>query len=276
VVDGRGDVAGGLGASWRSGRIALSNGFLAYHRSGGPGPPLVLSHGLTDNGLCWLRFAEAMADEFDIFLLDARGHGESSRMSDGATYDPSTDIAEAIDYLKIASPIVMGHSVGALATAIYASSRPDRVSKVILEDPPFSPIMDTEQAARRHNRFREQVLKFQTMSEQELSAMGRSMHPDWNDCEFPAWIAAKKQVDPDAMPHYSKPWQAEIAGITAPTLLIYGNAERGSIVTSSLAQEAASINSNIQAIHVRAAGHNVRRENFPAFLSAVREFLHVP
>ena len=138
MVARHGDLASGLGASWRSGRIALSDGFLAYHRSGGSGPPLVLSHGLTDNGLCWRRFAEAMADEFDIVLLDARGHGESSRMSEGATHDPSSDIAEAIEYLKIASPIVMGHSVGALATAIYASSYPGRVSKVILEDPAFS------------------------------------------------------------------------------------------------------------------------------------------
>lgn len=191
-------------------------------------------------------------------------------------YDPSKDIAEAIEYLKIASPIVMGHSVGALATAIYASSYPDRVSKVILEDPPFSPTMSPEQVARRRSRFREQVQKFQAMSEPELSAMGRSLHPDWEDCEFPAWIAAKKQVDPDAMPYYSKPWQAVIAGIVSPTLLISGDAERGSMVTPSLAQEAISINSNIQAVHVRAAGHNVRRENFPAFLSAVSEFLRVP
>ena len=35
------------------GAIPVTGGHLAYHRTGGDKPALVLSHGLTDNGLCW-------------------------------------------------------------------------------------------------------------------------------------------------------------------------------------------------------------------------------
>ena len=102
---------------WQPGRVNVSGGHLAYHRTGGTGPALLLSHGLTDNGLCWLRLAAALDPEFDIVMLDARGHGESSRIPAGAAHDPADDIAQAIEALGLNAPIVMGHSVGARAIA---------------------------------------------------------------------------------------------------------------------------------------------------------------
>ena len=259
--------------SWQSGTVAVSGGHLAFHRTGGSGPALVLSHGLTDNGLCWTRFAAALAPEFDVIMLDARGHGHSSRISVSEPHDPGRDIAEAIEQLGLVSPVVMGHSVGARATAMCANANPGRVSKVVLEDPPFVPLAERSATANRRNRFRQQVEKFQAMSEAEITAMGKASSPGWHDDEFPAWTAAKKQVDPEAMPDYRTPWQDAIARITAPTLLIYGERDRGGIVTRELADEARAINSNISAIQIAGAGHNIRRENFADFLAAVRGFL---
>ena len=95
----------------------------------------MLSHGLTDNGLCWARLASALGpefeSEFDIVMLDARGHGESSRLNDHLPHDPDQDIAEVIEGLGLESPVVMGRSVGARATAAYANTHPGRVSRVI-------------------------------------------------------------------------------------------------------------------------------------------------
>ena len=259
--------------SWQSGIVAISGGHLAFHRTGGSGPALVLSHGLTDNGLCWRRLAAALASEFDIIMLDARGHGHSSRMSGGSPHDPGQDIAEAIEQLGLASPIVMGHSVGARATAMYANANPGHVSKVILEDPPFLPLSEASAAEIRRSKFRRQVEKFRAMSEAEITAIGKASSPAWHEDEFPAWTAAKKQVDPEAMPDYSTSWQDSIARITAPTLLIYGDSDRGGIVTPELADEAKLINPNISTVQIAGAGHNIRRENFPDFLAAVCAFL---
>ena len=64
-----------------------------------------------------------------------------------------------------------------------------------------------------------------------------------------------------------------IAKIAVPTLLIYGEADRGGLVTPEFAAEASAINANISSAQIRGAGHNIRRENFPAFLSVVRAFL---
>jgi pimeloyl-ACP methyl ester carboxylesterase len=262
--------------AWRSGVVEVTGGRLVFHRTGGGGPPLVLSHGLTDNGLCWSRLAAALAPEFDIVMLDARGHGESSRMPKGDAHDPARDIAEAIEGLGLISPIVMGHSVGARATAAYANAHADRVSKVVLEDPPFLPLIDAAAAARRREGFGRRVGEFRAMSEAEIIAMGKASSPNWHDDDFPAWAAAKRQVDPDAMPTYREPWQDTIARITAPTLLVHGDPALGGLVTPDIAAEVVAINPNIKAVRISGAGHNTRRENFADYLAAVRGFLRAP
>lgn len=259
--------------SWRSGRVEVSGGYLGFNRTGGPGPVLVLSHGLTDNGLCWFRLAAALASDFDIVMLDARGHGASSRISVDAPHDPGADIGEAIEGLGLRNPIVMGHSVGARATADYAGAHPGRISKVILEDPPLLAPAEPSATEARRGRFRGQVAEFQAMSEAEIIAMGKAASPLWHDDDFPDWATAKKQVDPEAFPAYGAPWQDSITRIAAPTLLLHGEADHGSLVTARRAEEAKSINPRITSVQIAAAGHNVRRENFPDYLAAVRAFL---
>lgn len=260
-------------AGWQSGVVPVTGGHLAFHRTGGDGPAVVLSHGLTDNGLCWTRLATALTPGFDLIMLDARGHGGSSRISGAAPQDPGRDILETIDHLGLKSPIVMGHSVGARATAEFAGAYPGRASKVILEDPPFLPIPEPEAAAQRRLKFRQQVEALQGLSDTEITATGRATSPTWHADEFAAWTAGKRQVDPDAMPDYRTPWQDAIARITAPTLLIHGENGRGGIVTPAIAEEARRLNPLLSAVEIPGAGHNIRRENFADFLTAVRSFL---
>ena len=259
--------------TWLSGTLGITGGQLCFHRTGGRGPALVLSHGLTDNGLCWTRLATALAPDFDVIMLDARGHGDSSRMIPDQPYNPGEDIAEAVAQLGLKAPIVMGHSVGARATAMYAAAHPDRVSKVILEDPPLMPLVDPAAAVRRRVRFREQVEKFRSMTPAEITALGKATSPTWHDDDFPAWTTSKHQVDPQAMPDYRTPWQDTLAAITAPTLLIHADPALGGIVTPELADEANRLNSNIRTTQIPNAGHNTRRENFTDYLAAVRGFL---
>jgi pimeloyl-ACP methyl ester carboxylesterase len=259
--------------AWATGTVAVTGGVLAYHRTGGHGPALVLSHGLTDNGLCWSRLAAALEDRFDVIMLDARGHGDSSGLPVGAPHDPARDIAEAVEAFGLERPIVMGHSVGGRATAAYANAFPDRVSKVVLEDPAFVPLADPTAAEARRRRFGDEVARLRAMTEAEITALGRASHPNWDAAEFPAWTAAKQQVRPDALPAYATPWQTQIDRIAAPTLLVHGEAALGSLITPALAAEVRTLNDNIRTVEISSAGHNVRRENFPEFLTVVRAFL---
>ena len=59
----------------------------------------------------------------------------------------------------------------------------------------------------------------------------------------------------------------------ALVLLIYGETARGGFVTPEVAAEAVMLNPRIRAVQIEGSGHNIRRENFDAFLLAVRGFL---
>jgi N-formylmaleamate deformylase len=262
-------------SDWKKGQVAVSNGFLAYHRTKTQGTPLVLSHGLTDNGLCWRRVGVELSANFDVIMIDARGHGESSRVSGADEYDPAQDIGEVIEALDLVEPIVMGHSVGGRATAAYANSPYSRASKVILEDPAFVPLMLPEALEARQTKFRGDIEKMQALTFEEIVALGKSQNPDWDTSEFPDWAVSKQQVDATAFPDFKLAWQSLVPNIKAPTLIIYGESERGSIVTAKLAGEARKLNPLLSSVQIANAGHNIRRENFFDYLACVKKFLGV-
>ena len=260
-------------SSWTSGRVAVDGGHLAYHRTGGQGQPLVLSHGLTDNGLCWGRTAERLSVHFDVIMVDSRGHGGSSRLTEGTVHDPAVDLVQVLDGLGLEAPVMMGHSMGARATARFAAMHPDRASLVVLEDPPLVPPRDEAAKEKWRSVFREQVLGFRSMTAGQITETGRERNPGWHADEFAAWTESKLQVDTELNLHDPEPWQAYMARITAPTLLLHGESGHDGIVTEEIAAEVRAINPRIVTRSISGAGHNIRRENFDGYMNAVLEFL---
>lgn len=253
--------------------MPVQNGYLAYHRTGGDGPPILLVHGLTDNGLCWRRTASTLANEHDIVMLDSRGHGDSARLAVGTAHDPAADIAQAIDALGLHAPVVIGHSVGARAAASFAAAHPDRLSKLVMEDPPLVLPMTGDEGVARRQAFRARVTEIRSLAAADIAALGRVDHPDWHDDDFPDWVVAKQQVDPDAMPGMGDDWQSALSQIAVPTLLIHGESARGSMVSAAAAGEVIALNPRIRSVRIAGAGHNVRREQFGVFIAEVRSFL---
>ena len=68
-------------------------------------------------------------------------------------------------------------------------------------------------------------------------------------------------------------WRDTARRLRCPTLLVTAEVERGAIVTPEVAEEASRLNPNIRVVHVAGAGHNIRREQYATFQSAVGGFL---
>lgn len=105
---------------------------------------VVLLHGVSGNRRGYGVLIDHLTSrvergELQVLNADLRGHGQSSRAT-LATYDaPSyaADIAVLIDSLTDRGAILVGHSLGGLVAAALASTRPDLVRALFLEDPPF-------------------------------------------------------------------------------------------------------------------------------------------
>ena len=259
---------------------------LHYYRtenrfSARPWPTLVLLHSITDSGLCWPRVVKAQAADYDMILPDARGHGLSDKPATGyAPQDHAADVAGLIRGLALDRPILIGHSMGAGVSATVAALYPDLVSGVIMEDPPWRAEGDEpgspQQQATRVDEWRKEILERQSQTAAEIIATRKLEQPKWADEEFPDWAVAKQQVSPNVTQYITAPrksWRELVGQIRCPVLLITADVAEGALVTPEVAAEAVKLMPKGRVVHIPGAGHNIRREQFEAYMTAVRAFL---
>lgn len=267
-----------LPPNWTENRIELSGVSLRYHRTGGNKPPLVLLHGAMDNGLCWTRIAKMFEADFDIIMPDARGHGQSfSRIEDYTLEDMVDDIAQLIHELSLEKPVLMGHSMGGQMATLLAAKHPDLPRKILLEDPAYS----FNKGGGLTLFFMRLLFGFmirrnRKRSLAQIKKMGDKLNKKWHVEEKDPWVVAQKEFAENAGTSLFKrfsvdiDWHALFPKITAPALLIIP--EKGMLKIGK-AQEIIGEFRDGQIAYIEKAGHNVRRENYSAFIEAVSTFL---
>ena len=118
-------------SNWSSKYIQTNGIQLHYYQTGGDLPPLILAHGITDNSLCWTRLANYLLEDFNVIMIDARGHGHSEAPRSGySKVDHARDLAGLIEGLELDHPHLIGHSMGAANVASLASNFPHLVGKL--------------------------------------------------------------------------------------------------------------------------------------------------
>lgn len=95
---------------------------------------VTLVHGAGGSSAIWYKQIRAFSNNFNVLVLDLRGHGESKSMfSKKYTFDAIThDIVEVIDHLKITSSHFAGISLGTILIRNLAEKHPERVKSMIM------------------------------------------------------------------------------------------------------------------------------------------------
>jgi len=253
-----------------------------YYRTGGDKPPFILLHGATDNGLCWTPVAELLAEQYDVIMPDAQGHGFSDRIDQDFTFmNHANQVVGLIQELDITKPLIMGHSMGAGTAVDVAAEYPYLPKAIILEDPGWnrqeSPVSEREEArVKQREEFIRSLTETTRRTREELVAECREANPRWSEAEIGPWADSKLQFDPTLFStmQLDRPSYVQlIPKIICPTLLVISD---GGLVTPETAEHASNLwraEQPFRWVQIKGAGHNIRREQFQTFCDTLFHFL---
>jgi esterase len=105
-----------------------------HYKELGHGQPLLILHGLFGTLDNWQTLAKRFAEHYNVFLVDLRNHGRSPH-DEQHDYDTmAADVLKLVDELQIATPAIIGHSMGGKVAMNYALKYPTRLTKLIVVD----------------------------------------------------------------------------------------------------------------------------------------------
>jgi pimeloyl-ACP methyl ester carboxylesterase len=218
-------------------RIRIGPATIAYQVAGA-GPPIVLIHGLSGSSLWWARNIGALAERFQVHVVDLIGFGGSRGGHRFVLHEAAGYLASWLELLGLAPVSLVGHSMGGYIAAELAADYPARVGRLVLVDAVVLPF--------------DQSLAWHMLN---LARELRSLRPDFLPTLFydalragPAtlWDAASYLLRADLRPKLQR--------ITAPTLVVWG--ERDALVPLELGKQLVRHVHCRELLVIKNAGHN--------------------
>jgi pimeloyl-ACP methyl ester carboxylesterase len=265
------------------------NGVRFHYREWGDAgaPALVLLHGFGDQARALDHLAAALADRYRVLVLDQRGHGETEWSADYRWQTFVDDLAAFIEAVAPPPVTLVGHSMGGVMAFLYASRRPETVTRLV--------IVDQAPGAEPSPEFLERmvpiVLRPGFESPEELIDLMRAAVPRFPEAELrrvmpdqftrtddgrwrlrfdPAMAAPASGMAPPP----AEELLAMSGRIPCPTLLV--RAAESEVVTPEMARRALAALPDGRLVEIPDADHYLPWEHPAALLAAVRSFLAHP
>jgi len=193
------------------------NGISLYYEEHGSGRPLILLHGGYGTGEMFAAILPLLASGRRVITVDLQGHGRTADVDRPLRFQTmGDDIAALIRHLGLAQADVMGYSLGAGTALRTAIQHPALVRRLVIVSHPV----------RRDGWFPESLAGFDQMGPAFAEVMKQS--PLY---EVYARVAPRVEDWPvlvdkmGAMLRQDYDWSADVATITAPVMLVYGDAD---------------------------------------------------
>ena len=200
---------------------------LAYSDEG-QGTPLVFLHGIGSDRRRWAPVVDALVDDFRCVAVDLPGHGASP--AEGCDLVGATAaVHEVVKHLGLASPVVVGHSLGASAVLLYGALFAP--TSVVSIDPvglylprlatSLAPFADRLRGADFHAAFEEweQQFRIDLVPEPLRSSLRAGTAPR-QDVVLSYWRTA---LDPAACEAVQPAFADTLASIAVPTLICFAD-----------------------------------------------------
>jgi pimeloyl-ACP methyl ester carboxylesterase len=216
--------------------------------------------------------AQGLEDEYDVIMPDARGHGQSSKPDAGYRYeDHANDIVGLIETLGLASPVVLGHSMGGMTAALVACRMQRRLRGVILADPPFLSAEVQQEVYESDVAQQHQQLLNKSLDELLADARRKQAHRSLDILKL--LTNARHQTSIHAFQVLTPPYpeyKQLICAIDIPSLLVMG--ETG-VISPSTAEELRSLNPRLHIEKIAGVGHGLHYDRPKQFVTTIKSFL---
>ena len=245
----------------------------------GAGEAVVLVHAIGMDRRMWDELAPALARQFRVVRVDARGHGRSPvPRRPYSLAELAQDVLGVLDRLKIAKAHWVGLSMGGMIGQAFALAHGERVARLVLANTTSSYGPD----GRKTWEARIKAVEDGGLAAIESMVMGRyfsdefrARHPD-----VVAKVAARFRETPvegylgccDALKELD--YAAELARIRARTLVIAGDKDVGT--PPAMSEAIASRIPGARLAIIPGAAHLSAVEKPADFNALVRDFLVAP
>lgn len=105
-----------------------------FFRELGQGQPLIILHGLFGSSDNWYTLSKVFANQYRVFTVDQRNHGQSPHSSDHNYKLLTEDLQEFISDHQLTNPVILGHSMGGKTAMNFALKNPTLLAKLIVVD----------------------------------------------------------------------------------------------------------------------------------------------
>jgi pimeloyl-ACP methyl ester carboxylesterase len=193
------------------------NGLSLHYEEHGSGEPLILLHGGIGAGEMFAPILPDLGAGRRVVTVDLQGHGGTADVDRPLRAElMADDIAALLDHLGLEQADVMGYSLGGLVALRLAIQHPARVRRLVLVSVAF----------RRDGSHPEVLAAMDQMSAAAAEPMRQSplyaqyarLAPRVED-----WPVLIGKISDALKVDYD--WTADIARITARTLLVYADAD---------------------------------------------------
>ncbi len=250
-------------------------------------PPVILLHGGSQTAHTWDIPALLLWQDYHLYALDQRGHGDSSWADSYEWEDFVQDLDAFVAHLRLGPFVLVGMSMGGLVAMRYAAEHADAIRAVVLVDVgPESRGEGRAELARfrastseelpTFDAFLERSVEFNPLRPREhlryslVHSLRRTERGGWTWKYDPKWRDARGRPQ-DASDRQSEHLWRALGKITAPCLIVRGGDSH--VLAADVAAHMRDSMQRAQLVTIERASHTVQGDQPVAFVRAVREFL---
>lgn len=255
-----------------------------YYRLTGEGQPLVFIHGILGFWRNFYSISQAFKKNYISLLYDQRGHGRSLHKEPYTVLQLAQDLKDLLEHLQWSKVILVGHSLGAYVSFLFAHHYPEYVKKMIVVDATPWPLFvsagriksillnlpDSFPDRSKSREFFKQSVQNDIFSKDMADFLMASLEQK-NDGVM-TFLFDKKGLLKLLINVRENDYSSPVKTLKVPTLVLRG--EHSTHFLRSDFKKTLELNSFITGREITNSGHLIHSEQPKAFIKALKEFLN--